>query len=263
MSTKTTRIPLRGRLMWVPIAQIKVNPVAQRELDSAFVDKLVASFDPDAVGVVLVNKKDGTYHVIDGQHRVEMFCRMGWNDQQIQCEVFEDLTDAEEAVIFRSRNTRRAVTALADYRVAITAGDVDACEIDRVVRASGLTVTGDKSPGGIRAVGALRKVYNRSDSATLGRTLRILRDAYGDSGLEGWAIDGIGLLCQRYNGQLSDEDAVRRLGDAHGGVNGLLNRAESMRRTMGQPKAHCVAASAVEIINRGRGGKKLPDWWKS
>jgi hypothetical protein len=70
-------------------------------------------------------------------------------------------------------------------------------------------------------------------------------------------------LCQRYNGELDDKVAVDRLSKAHGGVNGLLNRCEVLRKQLGQPKAHCVAAAAVEVINRGRGGKKLGDWWKS
>jgi hypothetical protein len=52
------------------------------------------------------------------------------------------------------------------------------------------------------------------------------------------------------------------LSSAHGGVKGLLNAAENLRNMTGNPKAHCVAAAAVNIVNRGRGGKKLPDWWK-
>jgi hypothetical protein len=27
--------------------------------------------------------------------------------------------------------------------------------------------------------------------------------------------------------------------------------------------AQCVAAAAVEVINRGPGGTKLPSWWKA
>lgn len=265
MSTKTTpnKIPLRGRLLWVPIAKMKVNPLAQRDIDDAFVDKCLSTFDPDAVGVILVNKRGDTYHVIDGQHRVEMFRRMGWGDQTMQCEVFEDLTDEQEAALFRSRNTRRSVTAIADYRVALTAQDPEVCDVDRIVRASDLCVTTDKVPGAIRAVGTLMRIYRRADGQTLGRSLRIIRDAYGDEGLEAPVIDGLAMLCQRYNGALDDTHATRQLASAHGGVSGLLNKAEVLRRQTGQRKNQCVAAAAVEIVNRGRGGKKLPDWWKA
>ena len=57
--------------------------------------------------------------------------------------------------------------------------------------------------------------------------------------------------------------AVTKLSGAHGGPTGLLGKAEVMRRQTGQPKAHCVAAAAVEFINSGKGGKKLPSWWKA
>ena len=29
------------------------------------------------------------------------------------------------------------------------------------------------------------------------------------------------------------------------------------------PLNQCVAAAAVDVINRGKGGKKLPSWWKT
>lgn len=54
-----------------------------------------------------------------------------------------------------------------------------------------------------------------------------------------------------------------KLAKAHGGVAGLTNKAEVLRRSTGNQKAHCVAAAAVEIINAGRGGHKLPAWWKA
>lgn len=34
------------------------------------------------------------------------------------------------------------------------------------------------------------------------------------------------------------------------------------RKQTGNAKGHCVAAAAVDINNRGRGGKKLPSWWR-
>lgn len=63
-------------------------------------------------------------------------------------------------------------------------------------------------------------------------------------------------------GDLDDARLVQRLASAHGGVNGLLGKAETLRKSTGNVRAHCVAAAAVEINNSGRGGKKLPSWWK-
>lgn len=257
------RVQRDARLKWVPIPQMRVNPKAQRELRQDRVDYLVANFDPEQLGTPTVNLRDGVWYVIDGQHRVETLKAVGWGDQSVQCWTYEGLTEVEEAAKFLQLNDVLQVGALPKFKAGVTAELDEETEIDRVVRSQGLVVTRDHVPGAIGAVGTLRRVYRRSDPATLGRTLRIIRDAYGDAGLEAPVIDGIGYVCQRYNGQLNDDTAVAKLGAANGGVAGLLNRADQLRRATGNAKGQCVAAAAVEAINRSRGGKKLPDWWKS
>lgn len=260
-SNTTNRKGRDARLRWVPIADMKVAPLAQRELNMARVDRIAAGFDPEQVGNPTINMRDGSFYIIDGQHRVEAMKLMGWDDQQIQCWTYEGLSEAEEAERFLKLNDTLTVDSFAKFRVAVTAGREVECDIERIVRANGLCVSRDSLPGAIRAVGTLRRVYTRSSPKNLARTLRVIRDSFGDSGFEAPVIDGIGLLCHRYNGQLDDTVAVQRLGAAHGGVNGLLGAAEKIRRQTGNQKSHCVAAAAVDIINRGRGGKKLPTWW--
>lgn len=258
-----TRAQRSPHLRWVPIAAMRVSPAAQRELRQAHVDALAADFDLEAVGYPVVNLRDGYYYVVDGNHRVGAFKAIGWGDQQIQCEVYEGLTEVEEAELFLRRDARRAISTFDKFRIGITAQREAECDIDRIVRANSLVVSRDKIDGAISAVGTLRKVYQRAGGATLGRTLRIIRDAYGDPGFTSFVIDGIALVCQRYNGELDDEKAVTRLSSAHGGVNGLLGRAANLQKQTGNTKNHCVAAAAVDIINAGRGGKKLPPWWRS
>ena len=75
-------------------------------------------------------------------------------------------------------------------------------------------------------------------------------------------VGGLGYLCERYNGELDEAEAVRRLSNAAGGVNALLHKAELHRRQTGRPKGQCVAAAAVDTYNAQRGGKKLSSWWK-
>lgn len=264
MTPKTSnRIERDARLRWVPIAQTKVNPLAQRETNQARVDKLAADPDLEKLGTPTVNLRDGWFYIIDGAHRIAMLKQIGWGDQQIQCWCYEGLSEQEEAEMFLKLNDTLVVLALPKFRAAITAGRETESDIDRIVRANGLVISNDKVPGAISAVTKLRNVYERAGGKTLGRTLRIIRDAYGDPGLAAPVIDGIGLLCQRYNGDLNDDEAIRKLSSVNGGVNGLLGKAEVLRRQTGNQRGHCVAAAAVEIINSGKGGKKLPSWWKS
>ncbi len=268
MSNKPTgkRVEREARLRWIPLAKVKINPLAQRELNPARVDKLASEMELEQLGNPTVSSRDDHFYCIDGQHRIEALKKWFgdgfWEDQQIQAWTYEGLTEEEEAEIFLRLNDTLTVAVFEKFRVGVRAGRAEETDIDRIVRAQNLRVSRDKGNGAIRAVATLRKVYRHSPAA-LGRSLRLIRDAYGDAGLEGPVIEGIGLLCHRYNGDLDDATAVQRLGNAHAGVNGLMNAAERMRQQTGNPRAHCVAAAAVEIYNRGRGGKKLPAWWRA
>ena len=262
-NSNSEKVIRTARLRWVRIALMKVNPLAQRDLNPNRVEHMAADFDLEQIGVPTVNERDGHFYVIDGQHRIEALRVMGWGDQQIQCWTYLGLTEAEEAEMFLKLNDVLTVDAMAKFRTGVMAGREVECDIDRIVRAQNCVVSRDRVPGGIRAVGTLRKVYTRSGPEALGRSLRIVRDAYGDAGMEALVIDGIGLVCQRYNGQLNDTEAVEKLAAAAGGVNGLLGKAENLRRATGNQKAHCVAAAVVEIVNRRkRGSAALPSWWK-
>lgn len=262
MSNPNERVEREARLRWVPIAKMKVSPVAQRQLNQARVDRLAAEFDLEQLGTPTLSDRDGAFYIIDGQHRIAALEQIGWGDQQVQCWTYSGLTEQDEADKFDRLNDVLAVHAFDKFRVRVAANrDVEA-DINRIVTAAGLCISRESVPGAIGAVGTLRRVYVRSDGKTLGRSVRIIRDAYGDPGFEAAVIDGIGLLCQRYNGDLNDEQATQKLAAAHGGVNGLLGKAEALRQRTGNYKSHCVAAAAVEIINSGKGGKKLPGWFK-
>jgi hypothetical protein len=266
VTTDTTTLPDKvertARLRWVPLSKIKVNPAAQREMKQYRVDHILANLDLDQLGNPVLNERDGSYWVIDGQHRIEALRQFGFTDETIQCWVHVGLSEQEEAKRFLLLNDTLTVDALAKYRAAITAGLPVECDIDRTVRSNGMVVSKDDVPGAIGAVNTLRRVYGRSGPVGLGRTLRIIHKSFGDSGLEAAVIDGIGLLCQRYNGELEESVAIERLSRLSAGANGLLGDAEKLRRSTGAYKSHCVAAAAVDVINRGKGGRKLPSWWK-
>jgi hypothetical protein len=261
--TTTKKVEREARLRWVPIADMRVSPLAQRELNRARVDKIAVDFDLEQIGTPTVNERNGNFYIIDGQHRVEALREIGWGDQQIQCWTYAALSEEDEAEKFLKLNDTLAVNAFAKFRVGVQAGRAEECDIDRIVRAQGLRVSQDSRDGAISAVGSLRRVYSQAGPDQLGRSLRIIRDAYGDAGLDAQVISGIGLLCARYDSNLDEDRTVSLLSKAHGGVHGLLSKAETIRRATGGAKYHCVAAAAVEIINAGRGGKKLPSWFRS
>lgn len=260
------RAEREARLVWVPIGLMRVPQMAQRELKLARVDHIAANMDLEQIGTPTVNKRGGHYYVIDGQHRVEAYKQWngeGWENQQLQCWCYTDLSEEQEAERFLKLNDVLTVQAFDKFRIGFHANRTEEVEIAAVVQRVGLSISQSRAEGSIGAVGTLRRVYRREGQVVLARTLGIIRDAYGSSGLEAPVIDGIGLLCGRYNGELNEETAVLRLKSAAGGVAGLMGRAYFLKNQTKSPLSQCVAAAAVDLINRGKGGKKLPSWWKS
>lgn len=259
------RVERAAALTWVPLGLMRVPQMAQRELKQGRVDHIAANMDLEQIGTPTVNKRGGHYYLIDGQHRVEAYKAWigeGWEDQQLHCWTYTDLSEEEEAERFLKLNDTLSVQAFDKFRIGFHANRPEEVEISAIVQRAGLTISQSHAEGSIGAVGTLRRVYRREGGATLLRALGIIRDAYGTSGLEAPVIDGIGMLCGRYNGELDTEKAVRLLSSAAGGVSGLMGRAYFLKNQTKSPLGQCVAAAAVDLINRGKGGKKLPSWWR-
>ena len=126
-----------------------------------------------------------------------------------------------------------------------------------------VTFSNNEIPGKIGAVGTLKRSYVRDGADALGRSLLLIKNSFGDAGFESRIIDGFGLICNRYNGVLDGKAAAIALSKTNGGPRGLLNMAEALHIKTGQLKYQCVAAAAVNVINRDRTGKsKLVSWFK-
>ena len=264
VSTKHLNDESTTTLEWVRLGDLRIPPHAQRDLRPAFVDTL-EPFDPNLFGIPVVSERGSVYHLIDGQQRcaaARKWLGSGWEEQRVQCRVYHGLSDPQESDLFLKLQVHLNVGAFDKFDKGVNAGREPETSINAAVQACGLHVSRGRTPGGIIAVDALRHVYGKGNGQILCKTLRIAVDAYGDVGLEGSIIKGVGMLCQRYNGALDFDFAVQRLGSARGGVKGLLNLAAVMRDKYGCTLPTAVAGAAVEIINQGKGGKKLPGWWK-
>lgn len=261
------KVLLETHLAWVPFNLLRPAEIGrgQRELRQYRVDRITgAGFDPEIMGYPVVSDRDGYYFVIDGQARIEA-CKdwigEDWKQQRVQCRVFSDLTPRDEARIFLALNSSTSVDAFAKFVNGVSANLPDETDVDRLVRTNGLIVSQKNDDNAVGCVSALMRVYRRAGSTIFATTIRTVRDAYGHAGMRSEVVDGIGLLSQRYNGQLAEHDAVQRLGAVHGGVHGLLGRARIIRERTSTPLNVAVAAAAVEIINQKRGVKKIRPWF--
>lgn len=258
------KVTTEARLKWVPLADMVVNPKAQRELNNAWVAKIASGFDPEQLGHPTLSYRNGKYFIVDGQHRVEATRRAIGPDQLMQCWVHEGLDEAGEANMFRRLNDQKQVTALAKFQVAVTAGWAKELDIDRIVRANGCSVSKNKTVGAVSCVGTLYKVYDANGGIALGRALRLLLQGCGDAGLTAAFIEGMGMVVGTYNGALDDAHMLRRLHEYPGGTAGLMNAANQTKLSTGHSMGQCVAATIVDAYNRGKQGRgRLPQWWST
>lgn len=251
-----------AHLRWVKIGDVRVSPKTQRKFDKAKAESIAAEFNLEGMGFPTLNYRDGFYWCVDGQHRIWALKFHGFSDDdQIQCEVYEDLQEREEAEVFLERNNAKAVSPFDKFRVGLVAERETECNIQRTVEAQGCKISRQKDDYCIGSIAALRAVH-RLGEKTLARSVYILKEAYdGDpSAFEAPLLRGMGLVCQRYNGQLNDEAAAAVL--AATPTVALQRKANALREKTGHSKSDCVAAVIVETVNKGLGRKKLESWWR-
>ncbi len=262
------QIPKRDhKILHIPLGKMRVSPLAQRILKPAWASYLAANLNFDKFGIPVLNLRSFFYYIMDGQHRIlalREWLGEGWEVQEIECMVFEGYTEQQEAEEFLELNKKLGLNPYEKFKVSITAKRYIETEVKKTVEQQGLVISSTRStPGSIAAVGTLTRIYIRSDGFVLGRALRLIRDSFGDSGFEAKLIDGMSLVCQRYNGAIDEQLTVKKLSARRGGMTGLTNRAFVLRKATGYSMAHCIAAATVETINSGRGGVKLSPWWKT
>ncbi len=267
MAKQPSRRP--SKIRPVPLSQMRIPPalVTQRQFRKAHGDRLAAELDLNKLGFPVINHRDGIYWVLDGQHRIYALKQNGFEKDVLDCEVYENLTDAEAAQIFLGRDDRRAVSQYDKFYIACTAGLARETSIRRAVESQGVKIGQSKDESTISAVGTLGKVFDRSGEVVLGQVVRTANRAFNGvpEAFESSFLEGLGLVFNRYNGRTNEKDLASRLAAVPSGVRGLLRRAESQRERTGNQKSQCIAATIVEVYNRGigpRGKDRLPSWWK-
>lgn len=254
----------------ISVAVLNVDPEAQRKLAPAWVKARVPEFDVDKLGYIVVNKRaSGKFYVVDGQHRVELMRAVGWGDQKIHAELFDGLSQREEAALFRSRNDRRAIRKFDNFRIAVTAGDPVSCAIDRIVSDAGLAISDQSRNGTVCAVDSLERIYSgggvasaKEGARALARTLNTISLAWGDqaSSFNGAVMLAIGLVFIRYNGHIDEKELAKKLAPIPGGAPGLLGRGRSQKELSGRSVHHCIASIVVDTYNKGRRAGKVESW---
>jgi hypothetical protein len=188
-TAKVVMLEKPSRLVELHAKEFSVDLKVQRLLNEARADAMADDFQPHALGLVTASKRaDGHVYTLDGNHRISA-ARKASYDGLIACRLFENLTLKEEAALFLTLNSSRAVQAIDRFKVRITEGEPVAVGINKVLKTYGLHVdwANNDSLGVISAIGALETVYTGANVREKGeypelvdKVVRTLNKAYGE-----------------------------------------------------------------------------------
>lgn len=246
----------------LPVSKLIVDPNLQRNLDRQRAARIAEDLDPAAIGVITVSRRaNGSYHIIDGQHRVEALRLAGGDKEQVNCRVFTGLSAEDEARMFRLLNNTTRLQALDKFRVRVVEGEKVATHISDLLAKYGWKVALSGADGTFIAVVSAERVYLR-DPVAIERTIATITRAWGHTttGTDGRIVEGLGMVYARYGSAVDDNDVVDRLAKYAGGPNRLLGNARAVRDMYRISVGSAVADIVVELYNARRKTRALAPW---
>jgi len=247
----------------------------QRILDQRKVERMVRDFEPDALGYPLVcARADGSWWIIDGQHRIEAVRRLFGIGEELWCDVIAEREPKEEAAVFRKIHTERSgLTALQSWHTDRMVGVRDVLDAERVLQAYGRKIgTGERE---VRCAGAIRDIVRplRTGVDDLHWVMDVLLRAWGNhpEALR-WAfravvVKGLHTFHARYRAEdgLHRDHFVRRL--AHLTPQMVAARGDAIRgqalesgekQGLRANPTQCFARALWRVYNERDSGGLLP-----
>jgi len=258
----------------IPVGQLAVDRRVQRStLDTLRVERMIHKYNPDAVGVLHVSRRDtGEIVVLDGQHRREVLLRRFGAEQVATCHVFTGLTLAEEAEIFLDLNTTNKPTIIDKFNVRVTAEGPEAVAINEILKSYGWQVSRNRGNFHCGAVGVYEKMYTLGvksghEPNTLQAAVMVVTRAWGGDpyGMQAVIIEGIGRVIHDYNSKVQLDHMVEKLREFRGGPATLHAEASQMATVRRGKVSMAVAELVVETYNRNKKNDSkflLPRWSK-
>lgn len=261
----------------IPANRLTVDPRVQREANPTRVRRMADNWDDNMVGVLVVSHRQNLdlaplhapmpeqFVVLDGQTRLEAFrlvCASNLvTSAPLLSQVYEGLTLTEEAQIFLQHNDRRAVTPLDRFRIAVTAREEWALDINDMAARKGWFAKGmSTGPNAHRfaAVGALEKLYLLDGGVSLQRVFDVIDAAWQNpaGSLCPETVGGLGMLFHRYGDKIDTRSLVLKL--AKTGFNRFMSGVADRRRVNpGTSVGKAASDWVLDLYNTGRRTQRL------
>lgn len=232
----------------------------QRPVREGRLRELTQDWNPGLLDPLVVSYRDGTFYLVDGQHRVIIQKRMYGGDFTAPCKLFHGLTyEAEAELCWKLDKANEKLSAAQSTNALVEAGsDPAIMEIQRLLQANGFKwALGRRIPGEyeIVAVRAVIGAYHLLGSAAFDRMLRLMDGAWGGApcSLKGGFISGMALFLKTYETELTDRTAIKRLS--------TVDPEEVIRRGKTDFSTNRAALRYARVLrqkyNSQKGGRKL------
>lgn len=230
--------------------ELNIDHAYQREKVSiGKVQQIQSSWSWVGCGMILVAlRKDGTYWVMDGQHRV-LAARNRSDIDELPCLVFSVESKNDEAAGFLVANTqRKPVTAIAKYKAMVLTKDATAIAVDEVLDRLGIEVAETAvNVHQIKCVTKCLKVAADSKE-TLYLCLRAYMRLDGAPSINSRMLDGLAWLHKRHE-LLSNSRFVERF--ASQDIEELHLAIRRYAVAEGSTSAKVCGAAILTCVNKG------------
>lgn len=200
----------------IPTALIQTGTY-QREVAPHRAARIAAEFNQAKLGVLVVNRRaDGTYTILDGQHRLAAIRILGIPDAR--CIVMDGLSEAEEADYFRFQNENvRSLTYYDLYNAGVCAGDLHYTTMRDILAKHGYRVRKSGRPNGIAAVEALTKIVQLYGFEALENLLALTRATWPNdvTAVRRELLAGLAEFASRFHSECSPAQFAARMGNKH------------------------------------------------
>lgn len=248
---KWTNQDTPGDFRWLNKHDLNVDHSYQRDANETKLLKITGSWSWVACGAIVVcDRGDEGFFVIDGQHRVMAAIRRV-DIVELPCIVFAGLSIKREALGFLEAQTKRKpVTAIEKFRALIMTENADALLVLDLIKISGRTVGSGSSPETIRCVGCLLD-WAKNDPSTLCDVWPLVIEISTGHVISERIVEGLIYIAKRMPDGTSLTDAYWKKRFIKVGVKDLIKATADAANFYSKGGAKVWALGMVQAVNKG------------